>query len=59
MSKAEVQEVVEGLAVKCDHMQMFLFNDSIEVRYNFTTFMFARLFIYFFIYLFIYLLDYF
>lgn len=31
VSKAEVNQVVEGLVVKCDQIQMFLFNDSIEI----------------------------
>lgn len=31
VSKAEVQQVMEGLIIECDHMQMFLFNDSIEI----------------------------
>lgn len=31
VSKADVFEVSEGLVTKCDHITMFLFNDSIEI----------------------------
>lgn len=31
ISKADIQEVSEGLLLKCDHLTMFLFNDSIEI----------------------------